>query len=68
MKFPQFNENMKYSIMDDHSAFIRLNIPSAVLIDFDYPHWHKLTDTLDKCSPESLLVAFSVISGALAKI
>lgn len=68
MRFPQFKENQKYSIMDDHSAFIRLNIPSAVLIDFDYPHWHKLTDTLDKCSPESLFAAFSVVSGALAEI
>ncbi|OGW18847.1 MAG: hypothetical protein A3K09_08715 [Nitrospinae bacterium RIFCSPLOWO2_12_FULL_47_7] len=68
MKFPQFKENVKFSVMDDHSAFIRLNIPSAVLIDFDYPHWHKLTDTLDKCSPESLFAAFSVVSGALEKI
>ena len=68
LKFPQFKENTKYSILDDHSPFIRLKIPSVVLIDFDYPHWHKLTDTLDKCSPESLFAVFSVVSSALAEI
>jgi len=35
------------------------------LIDFDYPYWHKLSDTLDKCSPESLSVVFSVLVGVL---
>jgi Zn-dependent M28 family amino/carboxypeptidase len=67
-KIPQFRENSKYTVMDDHTPFIRLGIPSAVLIDFDYPHWHKLSDTLDKCSPASLLAAFSVVAGTLEEI
>ncbi|SVD74737.1 uncharacterized protein METZ01_LOCUS427591, partial [marine metagenome] len=50
----QFNEKSKHTIQDDHIPFARLGIPSVVLIDFDYPHWHKLSDTLDKCSPKSL--------------
>lgn len=66
--FPQFRENMKYSILDDHTAFIRLNIPSVVLIDFDYPYWHKLSDTLDKCSAESLYAVFSVVAGTLEEL
>ncbi len=65
--FPQLNEKSKYSIQDDHLPFIKLGIPSIVLIDFDYPHWHKITDTLDKCSPESLGVVFSVVAGVLAE-
>jgi hypothetical protein len=24
------------------------------MIDFDYPHWHRLTDTPDKCSTASM--------------
>jgi glutaminyl-peptide cyclotransferase len=24
------------------------------IIDFDYPHWHRTTDTPDKVSPQSL--------------
>lgn len=67
-KVPQFRENSKYTVVDDHAPFIRLGIPSAVLIDFDYPHWHTLSDTLDKCSPESLLAAFSVVAGTLDEI
>ena len=47
----QFNEKSRHTIQDDHLPFARLGIPSVVLIDFDYPYWHKLSDTLDKCSP-----------------
>jgi glutaminyl-peptide cyclotransferase len=38
-----------------------------LLIDFDYPHWHKISDTLDKCSPKSLNAVFSVLVGVLAE-
>lgn len=42
------------SIIDDHFPFIQNGVPAIVLIDFDYPHWHTLEDTPDKCSPVSL--------------
>ncbi len=61
----QFKAEKKYSVLDDHVPFSLLGIPSVVLIDFDYPYWHKLSDTLDKCSPESLLAVFSVLAGVL---
>jgi glutaminyl-peptide cyclotransferase len=67
-KVSQFINKNKYTIFDDHYPFIGLGIPSVVLIDFDYPHWHKMTDTLDKCSPESLFSVFSVVVDALQKI
>ncbi|MDA0690749.1 MAG: M28 family peptidase [Nitrospinae bacterium] len=67
-KVSQFINKSKYTIFDDHYPFIGLGIPSVVLIDFDYPHWHKMTDTLDKCSPESLFSVFSVVVEALGKI
>ena len=63
----QFNEKSKHTIQDDHIPFARLGIPSVVLIDFDYPHWHKLSDTLDKCSPKSLSAVFSVLVGVLSE-
>ena len=62
---PQFKAESKYSVLDDHVPFARLGIPSILLIDFDYPYWHKLSDTLDKCSPESLWAVFSVVAGVL---
>jgi len=67
-KFPQFNPKSKYKIYDDHYPFARIGIPSVVLIDFDYPHWHKMTDTLDKCSPESLFAVLSVVVHSLAQL
>lgn len=44
----------KYSMIDDHTPFLQLGIPAVDLIDFDYPYWHTMQDTLDKTSPASL--------------
>ncbi len=42
-------------ILDDHVPLARIaRIPAIDIIDFDYPHWHAATDTLDKLSPDSL--------------
>ncbi len=54
-------EETKYTIFDDHYPFHQMGIPSTVLIDFDYPYWHTLQDTLDKCSIESMISIFSVV-------
>lgn len=54
-------DETKYTIYDDHYPFHQMGIPATVLIDFDYPHWHTLEDTLDKCSIESMFSIFSVV-------
>lgn len=41
-------------IMDDHLELNKVGVPTVDLIDFDYPYWHTLDDTPDKCSAESL--------------
>jgi len=41
-------------VIDDHVPLIERGIPAIDLIDFDYPWWHTVADTPDKCSPESL--------------
>ena len=41
-------------IVDDHIPLIERGIPAIDLIDFDYPSWHTVSDTPDKCSAESL--------------
>ena len=43
-----------YSMLDDHRPFLDVGIPAVDIIDFDYPYWHTLADTPDKCSPASL--------------
>jgi len=42
------------AIMDDHIPLIEEGIKCIDIIDFDYPYWHTLEDTPDKCSPQSL--------------
>jgi Zn-dependent M28 family amino/carboxypeptidase len=41
-------------VLDDHIPLIERGIPTIDIIDFDYPWWHTVSDTPDKCSPLSL--------------
>ena len=52
-------------VEDDHAPFLRAGVPSALLIDFDFPPWHTAQDTLDKVSPKSLAVVGEVVREAL---
>ncbi|HVP35953.1 MAG TPA: M28 family peptidase [Terriglobales bacterium] len=54
LSISNFKPEVKTFIIDDHIALIRAGIPCIDLIDFDYPYWHTLEDTPDKCSPASL--------------
>jgi len=49
-----FIPEYKYSILDDHIPFVEKGITAIDIIDFDYPYWHTIQDTIDKVSPESL--------------
>jgi hypothetical protein len=53
-------------VLDDHIALIEAGIPCIDLIDFDYPHWHKLTDTPDKVSGEQLAEVARVLATWIA--
>ncbi len=44
----------RFQLIDDHVPFLRMGIPAITIIDFDYPYWHTVSDTLDKVSAESL--------------
>lgn len=49
-----FIKREKFSMLDDHTAFLEAGIPAIDIIDFDYPYWHTTEDTADKVSAESL--------------
>lgn len=51
-----FINEEKYNILDDHQPFLELGIPAIDIIDFDYPYWHTLSDTVEKTSKESLAI------------
>ena len=49
-----FDPSQGYEMIDDHLELLKVGIPAIDIIDFDYPYYHTLQDTEDKCSPESL--------------
>ncbi|MFA7174995.1 MAG: M28 family peptidase [Kiritimatiellia bacterium] len=56
------------TIYDDHQAFLDLNFPAIVLIDFEFgsrpgsnDYWHTLEDSMDKLSAESLLTTGQIV-------
>jgi hypothetical protein len=49
-----FIPELKHAVLDDHLALLRAGIPAIDIIDFDYPHWHRLADVPDNCSAETL--------------
>ena len=49
-----FQPRLGVAIMDDHLPLIQAGVSTVNIIDFNYPHWHTLEDTPDKCSAESL--------------
>ncbi len=50
----EFIPQAGYAVFDDHLPLLERGILCIDLIDFDYPHWHTLGDTPDKCSAASL--------------
>jgi hypothetical protein len=55
-------------VLDDHIALNRVGIPTVDVIDFDYPHWHKLSDTADKVDAAQLTEVAKVMTTWLQKI
>lgn len=49
------------AIYDDHLPLIEKGVRMYNFIDFDYPYWHTIEDTIDKCSPESLEIVGQVV-------
>jgi len=57
----QFKDDLGPAVFDDHIWFNRAGIPMIDVIDFDYPFWHTLQDTVDKCSKDSLKAVGDVL-------
>ena len=59
--YEEFRPNTKYSIMDDHIPFLNVGVKFIDIIDFDYPYWHTLQDTIDKIDAKSLKIVGDVL-------
>jgi len=68
LKENRFIDSVGYGVQDDHLSFMTVNLPAAVIIDFNYPYWHTTQDTPDKCSPESLRAVGRVLSTILYRL
>lgn len=58
-----FKTRGQYDVRDDHIPLMAAGIDAIDIIDFNYPHWHRITDTPDKCSAVSL----AQVGGVLAE-
>lgn len=63
-----FRSTGRTSAVDDHIPFLREGIPAVDLIDLNYSHWHKPTDTLDKLSQSNLEVVGAVVLASLPEV
>ncbi len=54
--YNEFKHRITNRIYDDHYPLIAAGFNAIDIIDFEYPSWHTLEDTPDKCSPHSLKV------------
>ena len=55
-------------VLDDHIALNCAGIPAIDIIDFSYDHWHRLSDTPDKCSAESMASVAKVLMAWMQKV
>jgi glutaminyl-peptide cyclotransferase len=65
---PIFERRIGPSVLDDHLALNQAGIPAIDIIDFDYVHWHRLSDTPDKCSPATMTKVARVLSTWLQRV
>ena len=63
-----FSRNGWTSAVDDHIPFKKEGVPVLDLIDLNYAHWHRPSDTLDKLSPENLEIVGNVVIAALPAV
>jgi glutaminyl-peptide cyclotransferase len=54
-------------VQDDHLALNRAGIPAIDIIDFDYKHWHKLTDLPEACSAKTMADVAKVLTAWLQR-
>ena len=60
-----FVDEVRHTIQDDHLSLGAAGVPTALLIDFDYPYWHTERDTPDKCSAGSLAAVGKVLASVI---
>lgn len=68
LKVPAFENRRGPTVDDDHLALNKAGIPTVDIIDFGYRHWHRLTDTPEQCSGESMETVAKVLTVWIQRI
>jgi hypothetical protein len=76
LKVQEFDFEFGAAIQDDHLALNRAGIPAIDIVDlttqgpqiFNYPHWHKLSDTPENCSGETMAKVARVLGVWLQRV
>ncbi len=55
-------------VQDDHLALNRVRIPTINIIDFEYAHWHKLTDLPENCSGDTMVDVAKVLTAWVQRL
>jgi hypothetical protein len=55
-----FVASPKHTLIDDHLELQKVGIRAIDVVDFDYPSWHTIYDTIDKVSGASLQIVGDV--------
>jgi glutaminyl-peptide cyclotransferase len=61
-KVKAFEWRRGHNVLDDHTELHKVGIPAIDIIDFDYPHWHRLSDTPANCSGDNMALVAKVLS------
>jgi hypothetical protein len=62
LKSAHFVERIGQRVLDDHLALQNVGIPAIDIIDFDYPHWHRLSDVPANCDADAMTDVARVLS------
>jgi hypothetical protein len=61
----RFRKRVGPAVLDDHIPLNQAGIPTADIIDFDYPAWHTVDDVPERCSGESMAAVGRVVTAWL---
>lgn len=62
------DEFSRVAVEDDHIPLNNSGIPAIDIIDFEYKHWHRITDTPEQCSGETMAQVARVLSSWMQRL
>ena len=68
LKCGSFLNEIGDRVLDDHLALQTAGIPAIDIIDFQYPHWHRLSDTPENCAADGMVQVARVVSVWLQRL